>query len=435
VHTNLRRVFRVVLAGAVVLTAGCSTAVDGTPLADPRATRSSEPSGPVTLTFMTSLNDGYADLLTEYRREHSGVTIVEQRTDPGAYYPKLQTMLAAGQPPDLAVVGDEYRAGLFDKPGLFADLAEVGPDDVDPKRWLDWKYEGGLGKDDTWFGYGMDSAPIGMAYRTDLFAAAGLPTDPARVGDLFKSWDSYFAAGDQYTRGTGKPWFDSAAEVFTAMQNQLDHPYFDQDDKLVVESNTELRTGWDAVTGAVGRGQSAKLEPFSPEWFSGFRAGAFATAPAPYWMLNLIKSQAGPENAGKWAVAGTFPGGGANWGGSYLVVPKESPAAEQAAALAAWLTAPEQQLRLFQSVGAFPSQVEALESSELRGTTDDYFVTKETGRIYAELADKVTVAPYRAPRDGRVQTEAMWPALQAVEHGTPPDAGWQQAVDKAEQVN
>jgi hypothetical protein len=29
----------------------------------------------------------------------------------------------------------------------------------------------------------------------------------------------------------------------------------------------------------------------------------------------------------------------------------------------------------------------------------------------------------------------MWPALQAVEHGTPPDAGWQQAVDKAGQLN
>jgi cellobiose transport system substrate-binding protein len=433
VRTNLRRVFKVVLAGAVVLTSACSTAIDGTPLADPRATRASEPSGPVTLTFMTSLNDGYEDLLNEYRSDHRNVTIVVQKTEPGAYYPKLQTMLAAGEPPDVAIVGDEYRAELFDQPDLFADLAEVGPDDVDPKRWLDWKYEGGLGKDDTWFGYGMDSAPFGMAYRTDLFAAAGLPTDPAQVGDLFKSWDSYLAAGAQYTQGTGKPWFDSASEVFTAMQNQLDTPYYDKDDQLIIESNKEVKAAWDAVTGAVG--QSAKLEPFSPEWFSGFRAGTFATAPAPYWMLSLIKSQAGPENAGKWAIADTFPGGGANWGGSYLVVPKESHAPEQAAEFAAWFTAPAQQLRLFHDYDAFPSQVDALESSELRGATDDYFVTKETGRIYADLADKVTVASYRAPRDTRVQTEAMWPALQAVEHGTPPDAGWQQAVDKAKQVN
>jgi cellobiose transport system substrate-binding protein len=433
VRTNLRRVFRVTLVGAVVLASACSTAIDGTPLADPRATRTSEPSGPVTLTFMTSLNDGYEDLLNEYRSDHGNVTIEVQKTEPGAYYPKLQTMLAAGEPPDLAVVGDEYRAQLFDQPDLFADLAEVGPDDVDPKRWLDWKYEGGLGKDDTWFGYGMDSAPFGMAYRTDLFAAAGLPTDPAQVGDLFKSWDSYLAAGAQYTQGTGKAWFDSASEVFTAMQNQLDTPYYDKDDQLIIENNKDVKAAWDAVTGAVG--QSAKLEPFSPEWFSAFRAGTFATAPAPYWMLNLIKSQAGAENAGKWAIADTFPGGGANWGGSYLVVPKGSHAPEQAAEFAAWFTAPEQQLRLFQDGGAFPSQVDALKSSKLRGATDDYFVTKETGRIYADLADKVTVVPYQAPRDTRIQTEVMWPALQAVEHGTPPDAGWQQAVDKAKQVN
>ncbi|MFL6119493.1 ABC transporter substrate-binding protein [Actinophytocola sp.] len=419
----------------VVLASACSTAVDGTPVADPRATRVGQPGGPVRISFMTSVGDGYEDLLTEYQSQHRGVTIELQKVQPDAYYAKLHTMLAAGQAPDVVVVGEEYRATLFDQPDLFADLAEVGPADVDPKQWPDWKYEGGLGKDGTWFGYGMDSGPLGMAYRTDLFAAAGLPTDPAQVGNLFRSWDSYLAAGDQYVRATGKPWFDSAAEVFTARQNQLDTGYYDRDDNLIIENNADIKASWDAVTGAVGRGQSARLAPFSAEWFNGFRAAAFATAPAPYWMLALIKTNAGPENAGKWAVADTFPGGGANWGGSYLAVPRQSHAAAQAAAFAAWLTAPEQQVRLFRTTGSFPSRVGALRSSELRGTTDPYFATKETGRRYADLAGKVTVAPYRAPRDSRVQTEAVWPALQAVEQGTPPDAGWQQAVDKARSVN
>jgi hypothetical protein len=33
-------------------------------------------------------------------------------------------------------------------------------------------------------------------------------------------------------------------------------------------------------------------------------------------MPDLIKSDAGQANAGQWAVADTFPGGGANLGGS-----------------------------------------------------------------------------------------------------------------------
>lgn len=430
----MRRVSTAILTGAILCASACTTAVGGTPVADPKATERARPSGPVTLTVMTSGDTGYEDLLTEYQREHEGVTVRLEKVEPGAYYQKLRTMLAAGSAPDVVVIGEEYRADLFDEPGQFADLAEVGPDDVDRERWLPWKYRGGLAKDGTLVGYGVDMAPLGMAYRTDLFAAAGLPTDPAQVGQLFTTWDSYFAAGEQYVGATGKPWFDSSAIVYTALQNQMETGYFDDAGQLAIETNADIKANWDAVTGAAGRGQSARFEPFSPELFSGLRGAAFATVVAPYWMLGVIKANSGPESAGKWAVADAFPGGSANWGGSYLSVPSQSANPEQAAELAAWLTAPEQVLRTFRTTNTLPCQVEALESDELRGVTDDFFATPGTGKIYADLAGQVKVAPYQAPRDSRVQNEAMWPALRAVEQGTPPDTGWQQAVAKAKEV-
>lgn len=429
--TKMRRLLAAILT--IVCASACTTAVGGTPVADPDAKRA-RTREPVTLTVMTPAQQGFGDLLTEYRNTHPDVTVQVQQVATEAYYQKLRTMLAAGEPPDVFVLADEYRAEYFNEPGLLADLGEVGPDDVDPKRWLDWKYEGGLDKDGALRGYGLDTAPYGMAYRTDLFAAAGLPTDPAQVGELFKTWDAYFAAGDQYVAATGKPWFDSSAGVFTAMQNQLATGYYDESGQLTIESDADIKAAWTTVTAAAGRGQSAKLELFGPDWFASFRAAAFATVPAPYWMLGLIKSNAGPETAGKWAVAGAFPEGGANWGGSYLAVAAQARDPERAAELAAWLTAPEQQVRTFKTTNTLPSQVDALESDELTATTDDYFATAETGRVYAGLAGKVTVAPYKAPRDSRVQTEAMWPALHAVELGTPPDAGWQQAVDRAKQI-
>ena len=58
----------------------------------------------------------------------------------------------------------------------------------------------------------------------------------------------------------------------------------------------------------------------------------------------------------------TFPGGGGNWGGSYLTVPTQSEHPEEAMALANWLTAPEQQIKAFIAKGTFPSQVDALSS-------------------------------------------------------------------------
>jgi cellobiose transport system substrate-binding protein len=406
--------------------------VDGTPVADPKAKRSSEPTEPVTLTVMTPSEQGFGDLLDNYRQEHPNVTVRIQQTDGPAYYQKLRTMLAAGEPPDVVLLGDEYRAEYFNDPDLLADLGEVGPD-VDQKQWLDWKYKGGLGADGTLRGYGLDISPYGMAYRTDLFAAAGLPTDPAQVGELFKTWDGYFAAGDQYVQQAGKPWFDSSAEVYTAMQNQVPSPYFTESGQLTID-NTAIKDAWTAVTGAAGRGQSAKLEPFGPDWLAGFRAAAFATVPAPYWMLPLIKSSSGPENAGKWAIAGVFPDGGANWGGSYLSVPAQSRHPEQAARLAAWLTSPDQGKAPFTTANTLPAQESALTTSEVTGTNDDYFVSKGTGSLYAGLAHEVPFAPYASPLDSRVQTEAVWPALAAVEQGTPPDAGWQQAVARAGEI-
>ncbi|OLF15399.1 hypothetical protein BU204_22310 [Actinophytocola xanthii] len=414
----------------------CSKVTAGVPVADPDASVRPEVSNePVELTVSSFGEFGFDALLEEYQRQHENVTIRHDRTtDSASYLPKLQASLAAGTASDVVAIDDFGMAALLDQPDLFADLAEVGPDDVSAERWLDWVHKGGIAPEGTWVGYGVDIGPTAMAYRTDLFAAAGLPTEPSEVAALFESWDSYFSAGDRYVQATGKPWFDSSAQVFTVMHNQLETGYFDEDGALVIESNQRIKANWDQVTAAAGRGQSAKLPAFMPEWISGLGKPSFATMPAPYWMLGLIEAHGGPSNAGKWAVAPAFPGGSANWGGSYLAVPAQGEHPEEAAALAAWLTAPEQQLTAFETASVFPGQVEALESSTLRGATKDYFTGEKTAGVYAELATKVPVPRQPGARSGEVQQQAVVPALQAVDTGLPPDQGWQQAVTQAKQV-
>ncbi|MEU3274985.1 ABC transporter substrate-binding protein [Saccharomonospora sp. NPDC006951] len=393
--------------------------------------------GTIELTISTFGEFGYDDLYAEYERLHPNIKITPHTTGQGGpYHEALFTKLGAGSGlDDVTAVEEGHMSDVLAKSSRFNDLAEIGPAGVTPDRWLDWKYEAGRDKDGKLIGYGTDIGPLAMCYRKDLFEAAGLPSDPEGVKKLFESWDSYFAAGDQFVKGSGGvAWFDSASQIFNAMQNQLPTGYFDRQDNLVVESNPGIKKNWDQVTAAVERGQSAGLVAFSNEWNSGFKGSSFATKTCPSWMLGVIEEQAGPEHSGQWAVSGVFPGGGGNWGGSYLTVPTQSEHPKEAAELAAWLTEPEQQIKAFKAKGAFPSQVEALESPEMAEATNDYFGGVRDGELFVEQAHKVGSAQYKGPGDGKIQENAASPALQAVEQGRSPEEGWQQLVNGAQQI-
>nr|WP_233159298.1 ABC transporter substrate-binding protein [Actinophytocola xanthii] len=392
--------------------------------------------GQIELTIGTFTEFGYEDLLKEYEDLNPNIKITHHKTGQGGpYHQQLLTKLAANSGlEDVVAIEEGHLPDVLDKPHLFNNLADIGPSDVKPERWLDWKYEAGTAKDGTWVGYGTDIGPLAMCYRKDLLEAAGLPSDPEAVKPLFESWESYFEAGDTYVEKTGKAWFDSTSQIFNAMQNQLDVGYVDEDNKLTLESNQDIRDNWDQVTAAGNRGQTAKLVAFSPEWNNGFKQGAFATKTCPSWMLGVVKEQAGPENAGKWAVTDAFPGGGGNWGGSFLAVPKQSQHPKEAAELAAWLTAPEQQIKAFQKTGNFPSQVDALEEPQLLDFTNDYFGNVKVGTLFAAQAQKVEKAQFKGPGDGKIQENATSPALQAVEKGKSPEDGWEQAVEAAKRI-
>ncbi|GAA4423076.1 extracellular solute-binding protein [Actinokineospora soli] len=391
--------------------------------------------GPIELTIGTFTEFGYEELLEEYQRLNPNIKIKHNKTGQGGpYHQQLFTKLGAGSGlEDVVAIEEGHLSDVMAKASLFTNLLEVGPADVKADRWLDWKSQQATTKDGKLIGYGTDVGPLAMCYRKDLFEAAGLPSDPEGVKPLFESWDAYFAAGDKFIEKSDAAWYDSSAQIFNAMHNQLPVGFFDTGDQLVIESNADIKANWDKVTAATGRGQSAKLTAFSNEWNSGFKSGAFATKTCPSWMLGVIKAQAGDENKGKWAVTDAFPGGGGNWGGSFLAVPTQSKHPKEAAALAAWLTAPEQQIKAFAKTGNFPSQKAALTSPELLTPTNEYFGVK-AGELFAKQAQKVGKAQYKGPGDGRIQENVTSPALQSVEQGTSPADAWAQVVDGSKKI-
>ena len=147
----------------------------------------------------------------------------------------------------------------------------------------------------------------------------------------------------------------------------------------------------------------------------------------PAWMLGVVEGAASEVEG--WDLADVFPGGGANWGGSYLVVPTQGANQRAAKHVAAGLTAPEQQVKAFQNASTYPSQVEASEDPVVISTENEFFNNAPTGEIFASRADAVTVTPYKGPEFFAVDT-AMKNALTRVEDGIQtPEESWEQFVN------
>jgi cellobiose transport system substrate-binding protein len=171
---------------------------------------------------------------------------------------------------------------------------------------------------------------------------------------------------------------------------------------------------------------SAKLQQWGNDWVASFQKDGFATMLCPGWMVGVIEGNA--KGVKGWDVANTFPGGGGNWGGSYLTVPTQSQHQKEARELAAWLTAPEQQIKAFKAVGAFPSQQAALTSDDLKSVKNEFFANAPTGEIFAERAKAVTVSPFKGAKYFQIN-DAMQQALTRIEDGSMnPQQSWDRFV-------
>ncbi|GAA1704317.1 extracellular solute-binding protein [Microbacterium sediminicola] len=388
-------------ATAVVL-AGCSGGGSGSDTTDPDE--------PITLTVATFNDFGYTDaLLQEYMDLHPNVTVIQNiaatSNDARAnYFQKLgKTGLA-----DVEAIEVDWLPEVMQ----YSDLLAPVPTDL-TSRWLDWKVEAATDEAGNLIGYGTDIGPEAVCYQTDLFEAAGLPTDPDEVAALLEGdWDTYFSVGQEYVDATGKAWFDSAGATYQGMINQVQAAYEDPaTGEIIATTNPEVEDVYNAVLDASAT-QSAHLGQWGDDWFAGLANGDYATMLCPGWMLGVISGNA--PDVTTWDIANVFPGGGGNWGGSYLTVPANGANVAAAQELAAWLTAPEQQIKAFEAAGTFPSQVDALSDPVLLDSTNEYFNNAPVGSIFSDRANAVTISPFKGQYYFQIN-DAMQQALTRVD--------------------
>ncbi|MDR1768542.1 MAG: extracellular solute-binding protein [Propionibacteriaceae bacterium] len=355
-----------------------------------------------------------ADLFNKYMAEHPNIKIVStvaKSSDDARN--AFNTAIGAGSGAyDIQAVDIDWMPSIMDNADKFVDVKDLAT----ANDYLDWKIQQATTADGKVLGFGTDIGPEGICYRTDLFEAAGLPTDRDEVAKLLTGdWDTYFSVGKEYTAKTGKAWFDSAAATYQGMVNQVESSYISKDDDSIIAStNAKIKEMYDQVTtAAVTDKESAGLQQWSDDWNAAFKSDKFATMLCPAWIVNNIKGNAGEDNK-NWDIADVFPGGGGNWGGSFLVIPAQGKNTQAAAELAAWLTAPEQQAAVFVAASNYPSSKTAEAAADVAGKTDSFLNDAPVGQIFANRAAAVTVVPYKGAEYFDIQSK-MADALNRVD--------------------
>ncbi|PRY13444.1 ABC transporter substrate-binding protein [Kineococcus rhizosphaerae] len=419
------------LVGALLITS-CSTASSG-------ANGASASDGKTHLTVSLFGTFGYeeAGLFDEYQKQNPDVTIQYESTQgESTYWPALQTKLASGN-------GAADVQGI--EVGRIADVvANQGDEWTDLKgtaageqvaNYPTWKSAAATTEDGKVLAVGTDIGPMALCYRSDLLGQAGLPTDPAQLAAKMGSWDDYLALGREFKgkAAAGTAWTDSAGGLYNAIISTQEEIYYDASGKLVWNSNPAVKKAFDTSATAATEGLTAKLDQFNdPAWDKGFGGGAFATIACPSWMVGYIKGKAGDAGSGKWNITSLPGGAGGNWGGSYLGIPKSSKNTEAAAKLVKWLTDPEQQAKVFEVGGNFPSNTKAFDL--VSGATDEYFQGAPIGKIFSDAAQS---APTQVlgPKDAVVKTSLVQSLLSVETNGVSPADAWQAASkDLANQI-
>jgi cellobiose transport system substrate-binding protein len=368
--------------------------------------------------------------VNEYLRDHPDAKI--ELSEVGTSMETADALVAAlagGVPPDLVLIQADDLPRFVAAGDRFRDLRDFGAGRLQ-EQYLPWAWDAAVTADGSVIGVPTDVGGMSLAYRADLFATAGLPTDPADVARLWPTWEEFIDTGEEFTDATGIPFVDNASTtVFVNMSNQLAVKYYGDDGELVFASNDDLQDSFDTALDAHRSGISAGLAAFTPGWSAGMADGAFAVVAAPSWMLRVITSTA-PDSSGNWRIT-PVPGVAGNWGGSYLAIPEQADNADEAWAYIAQMQSPAAQLEHFEAGGPLPAARAPYDDEALRGYADAFFGSSRIGEV---LAASIRGMPtVRQGPDANTINSAFLQALTAVEEGSlSPARAWDTAVASIE---
>ncbi|MEV5355589.1 extracellular solute-binding protein [Streptomyces sp. NPDC093516] len=383
----------------------------------------------ITLGLFGTMGFKEAGLYAEYEKLNPKIKIAENVVERNEnYYPALLNHLTtnSGLQDVQAVEVGNIAEIVNTQAAKLEDLSKVSG--VNKADWLDWKWQQATTKDGQTIGLGTDIGPMAICYRKDLFEKAGLPTDRAEVGKLWAGdWGKFVDAGERYKKNgpEGTTFMDSPGGLINAILSSEKEKFYDASGKVVYKTNPAVKNAFDLTAEAAEKGLVGAQTQFQPAWDQTIANNKFAAMACPPWMLGYIKGKSQPDAKGKWDVA-VAPKSG-NWGGSFLTVPKNGKNVEEAKKLVAWLTAPEQQAKLFKVQGSFPSAQAAFDSPEVTGAKNDMTGDAPIGEIFAEAAKQIPVQVI-GPKDQIIQQGLTDNGVILVTKGKSAKEAWETAT-------
>lgn len=410
VHTRIRRV--------AALAASLAIAV---PLASCAA--GATESGPVTLTFQTWV-PGIDEAVDLFNEQHEDITVELQTIVSGAEggYAKMLSDVQAGNAADVAQVGYDQMPTFLVNDAV-EDITDYVGDDVDV--FSDWQI-GATTFNERIYGIPQAAGPMGLFYRSDIFAEAGIADSPETWEDFYNAAvairatapDRYIAAFapnqaawmEGLAEQAGEPWFTVEGDAWKVS--------IDNDDTLRMAEYWQRLIDEDLV----------KVEAdLSSEWYADIQAGRVASWMSGSWADAIIRNNA-PETSGLWSV-GLMPQWdaaaprSASWsGGSANVVLKGSDHPEEAAEFVLWLNSNTDSVSLLTANGAgWPAiaDVDSIPSIQSAPEVFEFFGGQDIWDVFAESNDQVARDWQWPPLVDALNASLLDEVKAAIESGTP----------------
>lgn len=387
-RTSSRLVAAIVASIVVVPLAACSS--------------SGSSDSPVELTFQTWV-PGIDQAVDLYNEKHPEVHVELQTIVSGAEggYAKMLSDVQAGSPADVAQVGYDQMPSFLLNDAL-TDITDYVGDKTDV--FSEWQL-GVNTFDDRVYGIPQAAGPMGLYYRADLFAEAGVTSPPTTWQEFHDAAVAIRAsAPDRYIAAFAP----NQAAWLEALAEQAGQPWFQAVDgawEVTIDNEDTLRVAafWQSLIDE----DLVKVEAdLSTEWYADLQAGRILSWMSGSWADAIIRNNA-PETAGNWAVALMPQWDAANprsasWsGGSSNVVLKGSDHPKEAAEFALWLNSNVDSVSLLTENGAgWPAiaDVDSIPSIQSAPEVFEFFGGQDIWDVFAESSDDV-------------QLDWQWPPL------------------------
>lgn len=330
---------------------------------------------------------GYEKSVALWNKTHPDVHVKYQTiTNGGAGgYDKMLTAAKAGNAPCLAQVGYETFSSFL-AAGVLQDVSDDVKQDHDQfPSWV-WNNVGVEGKA---YGVPVDTAPMAMFYRADLFTKAHIAVP--------KTWDEFAAAAaavkaadpssrlmnlpsDPYLYGGfawqgGAPWFGVKGDAWSVS--------FDS------AANRKVGDYWQ---GLLDKGLLTSYPSFDATLYSAWSKGTVWSEVGPVWSASLIRDNAA-GSSGKWAVAPMPRWAGSdavgNSGGSATAVMKGCAHPKEATQFAMWMSTNKDSVsNLISSAAILPASKSGLANAAL-DAPQPYYGGQRIYQLFRTEAAKV----------------------------------------------